>query len=93
MAKISEYDAAAMAADADALAGVQMGVTKKFSLLVLLNYFLGGLGTASELDADIDPLLAADSDTLLATQKAAKAYVDGRTASLQSTANLILTGA
>jgi hypothetical protein len=41
-----------------------------------------GLGTAALLDSDTDTTLAADSDTKVATQKAAKAYIDSKVAGL-----------
>ena len=44
--------------------------------VVVLEVVLGGdVGSAAALDVDTDVTLAADSDTLIATQKAVKAYV------------------
>ena len=48
--KISGLTAASTGADADVLAGVQSGTTKKFPLSVLLNYIKGKL-TASDIGA------------------------------------------
>lgn len=41
---------------------------------------VGGLGTAAFLSVDTDDTLAADSDSLIATQQAVKAYVDNEIA-------------
>ena len=43
-----------------------------------------GLGSAAALNVDTDPTLAANSDSLLPSQKAVKAYADAKMASLLS---------
>jgi hypothetical protein len=49
-------------------------------------------GTTKGVPIDIDPTLSTDSDLLVASQKATKAYVDTELLSKQDSINLTTTG-
>jgi hypothetical protein len=49
-------------------------------------------GTTKGVPIDIDPLLAADSDLLVPSQKAVKTYADTKISSVSATSPIVSTG-
>ncbi len=84
--KISDLIAAGAAVGTDLVEiETNAGSSRKQTLSAIWSYFSSLLGTSSTLNTDTDTTLAANSDSLIATQKAVKAYVDANAGGASAT--------
>lgn len=75
-----ELPAAAALTGAEVLMLVQAGNSRQALISALLPWLQGELGTAAALDVDTDGTLTANSDLLIAPQKAVRTFVAAQTA-------------
>ena len=73
--ELLDLPAAAALTGAEALLLVQAGNSRRAALTALVPWLAGELGSSVLLDVDLDATLAANSDTLLASQKAVRTFV------------------
>jgi hypothetical protein len=85
--ELLELTPAAVLTGAEVLMLVQGGNSRQAELTVrLLPWILGELGSSALLDVDLDGALAANSDALIASQKAVRTFVAAQIATLINSA-------